>query len=287
MDASHNGRIGNTVTVNGAVAERFDVRAGERIRLRLVNAATARVFGLEFRGHAPQVIALDGQAVEPHAPENGRVVLGPGERADLVIDMSGAPGEMYPVADVFYREREYRLLDLAYDARPALRDSARGAPSRLTENALAEPDLARAQRREISIGGGAMGGLREAALGGKTLALRDLAQQGYAWAMNGVVGGEHAHHAPLFTLDRGQSYVFALVNDTAWHHPMHLHGHVFRVLVRNGKPTVRREWRDTLLLAPRERAEIAFVADNPGDWMLHCHVLAHQAGGMMALVRVK
>jgi FtsP/CotA-like multicopper oxidase with cupredoxin domain len=46
------------------------------------------------------------------------------------------------------------------------------------------------------------------------------------------------------------------------------------------------EWRDTVLLAAREKAEIAFVADNPGDWMLHCHILEHQLGGMMSLLRV-
>ena len=42
----------------------------------------------------------------------------------------------------------------------------------------------------------------------------------------------------------------------------------------------------TVLLPPRARAEVAFVADNPGNWMLHCHVLEHQASGMMAVVRV-
>jgi FtsP/CotA-like multicopper oxidase with cupredoxin domain len=67
---------------------------------------------------------------------------------------------------------------------------------------------------------------------------------------------------------------------------MHLHGHFFRVLARNGRPARLREWRDTVLLAPNERAEIAFVADNPGDWMFHCHVLGHQASGMMGIVRV-
>lgn len=61
-------------------------------------------------------------------------------------------------------------------------------------------------------------------------------------------------------------------------------GHVFRVLTRNGKPVA--ESGDTTLIDPRSRAEIAFVADNPGKWMLHCHVLEHQASGMMALVRV-
>jgi FtsP/CotA-like multicopper oxidase with cupredoxin domain len=57
--------------------------------------------------------------------------------------------------------------------------------------------------------------------------------------------------------------VLDLVNDTVWHHPIHLHGHAFRVLTRNGRATSRREWLDTVMLAPRERAEIAFVADNP------------------------
>jgi FtsP/CotA-like multicopper oxidase with cupredoxin domain len=44
--------------------------------------------------------------------------------------------------------------------------------------------------------------------------------------------------------------------------------------------------QDTVLMAPRERVEVAFVADNPGDWMLHCHIQEHQASGMMGVVRV-
>jgi hypothetical protein len=61
-----------------------------------------------------------------------------------------------------------------------------------------------------------------------------------------------------------------LKNNTSWWHPMHLHWFSFRVLTRNGIP-VRRTWHDTLLVEPNETAAIAFVADNPGDWMLHCH----------------
>ena len=66
MDASHAGRIGNTVTLNGAMPETFAVRAGERIRLRLINASNARIYGLDFEGHEPRVIALDGHPVAPH-----------------------------------------------------------------------------------------------------------------------------------------------------------------------------------------------------------------------------
>src|SRR3546814_15644868 len=80
---------------------------------------------------------------------------------------------------------------------------------------------------------------------------------------------------PILTLARRQSCVIVMANDTAWHHPMHLHGHAFRVLSRNGEPTRLREWQDTMLLAPRERVEITFVADNPGDWVFHCHILVH------------
>ena len=60
----------------------------------------------------------------------------------------------------------------------------------------------------------------------------------------------------------------------------------FRVLSRNGKPTRHREWQDTVLMAPREKVEIGLVADNPGDWMIHCHILEHQAAGMMGVFRV-
>jgi FtsP/CotA-like multicopper oxidase with cupredoxin domain len=93
MDASHAGRIGNTVTVNGAVRESFAVRAGERIRLRLINASNARIYGLEFEGHEPWVIAFDGQPIEPH--RSARIVLGPAQRADLVIDCAATPGSRH------------------------------------------------------------------------------------------------------------------------------------------------------------------------------------------------
>jgi len=111
---------------------------------------------------------------------------------------------------------------------------------------------------------------------------------GTAWAMNGmsITGDGEKEMPPILTLRRGQSYVLTLRNETAWWHPMHLHGHSFRVISRNGKPNPLSEWRDTVLVPPRETAEIAFVADNPGDWMLHCHVTDHQEAGMMAVLRV-
>ncbi len=121
-----------------------------------------------------------------------------------------------------------------------------------------------------------MGGMGMMGMGGAT------------WAMNGtsMTGDGQPNMPPLVTLKRGQSCVLALRNETAWWHPMHLHGHSFRVISRNGKPNPLQEWRDTLLVPPRESADIAFVADNPGDWMFHCHVTDHQEAGMMSVIRI-
>ena len=284
MDASHNGRVGNTVTVNGRIPQTFAVRTGERLRLRLINAANARIFGLELEDHRPTVIALDGQPVEPHEPAGGRVVLGPAMRADLVLDMSGDPGQRFAVADMFYRDLEYRLLDLVYEDAPPLRAHPLDASLRLAANTMPEPDLAAAERHEVTFGGGMMGGMMMAMMDGRRADMRAMMHRGMAWAINGVVASGHVME-PFLTLQRGVSCVLAMHNDTAWHHPMHLHGHAFRVIGRDGRPT-RQEWQDTVLMGPREWVEIAFVADNPGDWMFHCHILEHQAAGMMGVIRV-
>jgi FtsP/CotA-like multicopper oxidase with cupredoxin domain len=273
MDASHAGRIGNTVTVNGRIVESFKVRAGERIRLRLINASNARVYGLAFEGHEPMTIALDGHPVRPNWGE--RVVLAPGMRADLVLDCRAAPGSRHRVVDGFYRSRAYELLQIAYSEEPALRTSFAPAPA-LADNPFARPDLARAARLRVVFGGGMMGAMPS-----------QREHKGVFWTVNGKPLAEHAHaHAPLFTLARGRSYLLELVNQTSWHHPIHLHGHVFGIASRGGTRTPLAQWGDTVLVDPESRAEIAFVADNPGDWMLHCHVLEHQASGMMAVVRV-
>lgn len=283
-DVSHAGRIGNTVTVNGVVMDSFEVRAGERIRLRLVNAANARVFGLIFEGHAPRIVALDGHPVAPHEPEDGYVLLGPAMRLDVVIDMTGKSGSRFKVVDAFYKGLEYRLLDLSYadESRESVRTTSIPV---LPANPVPEPNLALARRHDVVLGGGMMGIMAGALVHGEVMDARTMMRHGLAWAINGVAATGHVHE-PMATLERGSTNILALTNETAWWHPMHLHGHTFRVLSRNGLPTRNREWQDTVLVRPRETVEIAFVADNPGDWMFHCHVLEHQAGGMMGTIRV-
>ena len=74
-----------------------------------------------------------------------------------------------------------------------------------------------------------------------------------------------------------------LANDTAFQHAMHLHGHHFREVRPNGSLG---PLRDTILVAPDETREIAFVADNPGEWAFHCHMLSHASAGMMSRITV-
>lgn len=284
-DASHAGRIGNTVTLNGFIPEAWPVRAGERVRLRLINGANARGFTLKFQGHAPVVIALDGQPCTPHEAPEGKITLGPAMRADLILDMEGKPGERFELIDEHYERFAYKLLEIAYGEEAPLRDSPLDAPVALPANPLPPLDLEGAETLEIVMAGGMMGGMTGALLGGRQLGPRELAERGRFWAMNGVAA-EHHEHPKMFDLQRGRSYRVRMVNETAFEHPMHIHGHHMKLLARDGAPEEKEIWHDTVLVGPRETAELAFVADNPGDWLFHCHILEHQEAGMMAMVRI-
>jgi FtsP/CotA-like multicopper oxidase with cupredoxin domain len=190
-------------------------------------------------------------------------------RADLMLDCTAAPATRHTVVDDFYPRLAYRLIDLVYAKDAPLRERF-PAVAALPPNPLREP-AAQAESLQIAFGGGAMGAIPNQS-----------EHRGRFWTVNGTVVAEHGHkHEPLFTLSRGRTYRMELVNQSSWHHPIHLHGHVFRIV-----SAPRRPWADTVLLDPNSRAEIAFVADNPGDWMLHCHVLEHQQSGMSTLLRV-
>jgi len=151
--------------------------------------------------------------------------------------------------------------------------------------ALPEPDLARARRHALLLEGGAMGGLREGVLAGERLGIRELARRGKVWALNGIVAEGHAVE-PWLRLATGSSHVIEVENRTAFPHPLHLHGHPVRIVSRDGVASPYPLWRDTVLVRPRERVELAFVADNPGRWMIHCHIPEHQEAGMMGVVEV-
>lgn len=290
MEAAMSGRVGSTVTLNGQASEGEPVRAGERVRLRLINGSLARIMALRFEGHRPMIVAIDGQPCDPH--EAGRILLGPAMRVDVVLDMQGEPGRRYEVVDDFYDGLSYRLTQLAYDQQAPLLGRPLDTSLDLPRNPLPEPDLGTAERHDLTLQGGMMGGGMMAGMGGMMGGGMMQGMMGMgggpAWAINGMsmTGDGHAGMEPALTFQRGRSVVLILRNQTAWWHPMHLHGHSMRVLSRNGAPVPHRQWQDTVLMAPKDVVEVALVADNPGDWMLHCHVMDHQMTGMMTVLRV-
>jgi len=93
------------------------------------------------------------------------------------------------------------------------------------------------------------------------------------------MGGQAFPHADMIRLDRGERMRFVVRNRTMMPHPMHLHGHFFRLGA--GGPV-----KDTAVVPPQATTQLEFVADNPGTWMLHCHNLYHQLAGMLRVVEV-
>jgi FtsP/CotA-like multicopper oxidase with cupredoxin domain len=275
-DWSHGGRLGNYITVNGKAEPVFEVASGERIRLRLVNIANARIMNLLFSESEISVVAVDGQPVEPFVPKSGRVVLAPGQRADLIIDMTADPGSRSAI-EVVIGEYAYVVADFVYREK-ARREHKLDAALRLPDNPLNRirlPD--EFMHVPLHMGGGAMGGMRSATFEGKEMGIRELVQNQKVWALNGVVG---MPAEPLFRVRRGTAISLDVHNDNGWPHAMHIHGHHF---IHDREPGL---WRDTTLFQRGERGAMQFVADNPGKWLIHCHMVEHMAGGMLTWFEV-
>lgn len=288
LDVANDGRIGNEVLLNGQAAgasRAIEVRSGERIRLRLINAAAARIFDLALDGHSMHVIAFDGQAVKPHVSD--QLLLGPGMRTDIVIDCMQVPGGRYVLNDR-HRRSLGPLATFVYADEAPLRGKPLGAPLQLEPNRLPEPDLGKATEHFIMFQGGMRGAPVIGMVDGKPVRTHELMERhGLAWTMNYTARHEHSlMHEPFLHLKRGEHVVLRMINDTDFVHPMHLHGHFFRVIAVDGQRIAQPAWRDTVIMAPRQSVDVAFVADNPGQWMYHCHILDHAAGGMMGTIEV-
>lgn len=280
------GRWGNVVTVNGKpLAWNEVVRAGDRLRLRLINAATARVFALTVAGAESWVIAYDGQAVTPH-PARKPLRLGPGMRVDLIVDFNGQPGDRAYLRD---SRAKAAVVEFAYAGEPPLRTGARGAPMALARNQFSPLNLKKAVSHHIQFTGGDSGPPAIGWIDGKEISYAEMKRRyGLAWTVNSHAAHEDAHeHVPLLTMKRGETQVLVLTNATGFGHPMHLHGHFFKVLKYNDEAPAHEEWRDTVWMNSWDEVEIAFVAGEPGDWMFHCHILEHAAAGMMGTFRVE
>ena len=108
------------------------------------------------------------------------------------------------------------------------------------------------------------------------------------WGINEKAWGSESgeYPKPIAKLTVGKSYVFRLKNISKFSHPIHMHGHTWWVVRSNKKNTITGYHTDTVLIRPRETIDVAFVADNIGGWMYHCHIVDHMLTGMMSWVQV-
>ena len=271
-DWAHGGRLGNWLTVNGESLPTIEVARNSRIRLRLINAANARIFGLNIPASA-FLIAEDGYPVPVQQSQD--VVLAPAQRADFIVDLEDTD---LTITETFNGEKPYpaAIIKVVESNKPLV-----------TKDVLKQPQLeAPPQSIDVSIPlhmqGGAMGNLSEATYNGQLRPIRELAQTyKKAWAFNGVITEHHDH---LAKIDIGQAVSIEVWNDTRWNHAMHLHGHHFWIQKEDG--TFLDGKRDTYLFQRGEKANLVFVADNPGLWLFHCHMLEHHAAGMGAVIEI-
>ena len=250
--------------VNGRPPERpfeFVGKRGDLLRLRLVNAASATIFRVVLAGHRLVVVQADGQPIEPL--EGDALRIGMGERYDLLVRLDNpgiwplvawAEGTDRAAQAVLRYEGESgrvpvsvtRPRELAGELVHGLRCRARSAGT------LFVPDV----ERPIVLGGG-MGR--------------------YVW----TIDGQAYPAAEPIRVQRGQRVRFRLQNMTMMPHPMHLHGHFFRMGESAQAPL-----RDTVLVDPMQEVAMDWIAENPGRWAFHCHHLYHQETGMMRIVEV-
>ncbi|MFW8595047.1 multicopper oxidase family protein [Cribrihabitans neustonicus] len=278
-DRSHAGRMGNFVATSGQPSWSLGVKRHQRLRLRLINAANARIFSLGLAGLEGWTVALDGMPLAEPQPLSGPLVLGPGQRADLIADVTADDGEE---AFLVRADRDGGYAQAAFPVRGTASAARRSAPGPLPPNPkMAVTGLADARVLRLDMEGGAMGSLRTAVKDGEKASFRQMAQANQFWAFNGVVG---MADTPLATIARGETIRLSIRNATAFPHAMHLHGMHFRTVAPDG---TLGPLRDTVLSLAGETQEIAFTADNPGDWALHCHMLSHAASGMMTWLRVQ
>jgi len=235
------------------------VEKGGRVRLRIINGATATAFTIDTGRLGGELIAVDGQDVVRVKGTSFPLVMG--QRLDIRLTLP-KDGGAFPVF--------------------ALREGG-------TERAGVILATAGAQVAKTPMLGDRKGPVIDLALESRLKAAMPLAQRspdrryavrlvgnmsGYEWAMDG---------ADNLKVSKGQRVEIAMLNMSMMTHPMHLHGHRFQVVSIDGQ-TVNGAVRDTVAVPPMSTVTIAFDANNTGQWAFHCHHLYHMATGMMSFV---
>jgi FtsP/CotA-like multicopper oxidase with cupredoxin domain len=279
----HNAGDGTAaVAVDGTTGdEHVDARPGRRVRLRIIDAVAP---GMDGTAEAPmllgapyRVVALDGRdLVDPTPLGPRRLVMGMGQRVDLEFTMP-------PTGAV-------RLVDSRVAGAPSLLQGFFGAPAQAGETvtfgagpAPATPDVAAVPTFDPLTYGRLAADPTTAPPDVTAPVVLDEGPGFHDGTVQLVhtINGAASPDVPPIAVRPGQLVRLHFVNDTGEFHPMHLHGHVMTVLSVNGRPPTGSPLHlDTALLGPHDTVDVAFRADNPGIWMLHCHVLLHASMGM-------
>ena len=262
-DVAYDAYLANDRTLDDPDVIRVD--KGGRVRLRVINGATATAFFLDTGLIEATCIAVDGS---PCQPLKGRQFpLAQGQRIDLLLAVP-AEGGAFPVyAKVEADTRQTGVILATGGAAitkigDRARDAAPNATLALDENLRALNPLSNRKPD-------------------KTFHLMLGEEAGYRWTINGKVHGEHQ---PI-EARRGERVAIMFMNPTSMMHPMHLHGHHFQVVGSRAGQFAGRI-RDTVIVPPHTPVMVAFDADKAGNWFLHCHHLYHMATGMMTELRV-
>lgn len=245
----------------------ISANTGEKVRLRLTNAGY-EVHKFDFSNIPYQVIATDGHELQdPGTVQNQLLNVGAGERYDVVFTMPGKSFKIYdrspfaPAKDVVLNVNN-----------PLKKEFLPEVVNTTSLNILAygKPD---------SVGTPTYNQVYTWTIEDKVDPTSELG--GIRYTINGK---DFPEINPLVVAN-GDLVKITIDNKGAGIHPMHLHGHVFRVLSRNGVPVQSDIEKDTLTVNPGEKYDISFVADNPGEWPFHCHDLPHAKAGMMATIQ--
>jgi FtsP/CotA-like multicopper oxidase with cupredoxin domain len=272
------GRLGDWFTVNSAFKSKIKVSFDKPLRLRVLNAANARTMNITFKGASPQVMALDGHAVALKAVDENGLKLVPGQRADLLLtEMSREVAIALDVLD--------DVTDVVFLQVSGVNISDQLASSfKLPDNPVtALGDLITARRIPIEIAGGAKGGLQSAKVGDATLDMRGLLEKGLAWAFNGIAG---IGGPPLFEAKKGDTLILEFSNKTSFPQPLHIHGHVWKLVESDGQIVGDSGWMDTAVVPGLSSAKLAFTADNPGLWVLQSLIAERADAGLIGAFSV-
>jgi FtsP/CotA-like multicopper oxidase with cupredoxin domain len=274
-EAFRAGTLGTVATINGLQKPVIEVPAGKLLRLRFLNMDNTRVFNLSLGKTQSDILAIDGSPLAKTEPLHV-APTGAGMRLDVALQAPQKVGEEIPVYDMKGRfgSEIARLKTVASSS-----SSKKPAPIKaLPANPIPKADLATAEQLNFVFEW--QGALSPSSKQGKV--------DHSFWLINRRAwegAGPQGLPAPLAKLEQGKSYVVDLHNATPHHHPIHLHGLIFTVM-KSDKREITPYETDTILMEKNERAQIAFVADNPGKWMFHCHVIEHMKTGLMGYIEI-